>query len=676
MNRLQRVVGRWVRSWRVTPPRSIVAFVLAVLIVPDGRMRGRRYTFEAQPVWRLWFEAIASGQWSEYVATGPSQSGKTLACFIAPMLYHLTELIEPYVLGVPYEAMVANKWEADVVPVMRASPELRALLPRHGSGSGGGRVRDSVTLANGAICKFMSAGGQDAAKAGFTTRVFGITEAKGFSEIRGASDEADPRRQLQARQASYPRDQRVSYTEGTLGMSDQLPHTLAGLSTGSTAVSPCPHCKSWIVCEREHLAGWQEAKSQSEAAEKAHWVCPECGKKITDNQRRKSLSGCRLIHRGQTIDRRGRVRGPEPKTRRFYFRINAWHNCFTSAGDIAEMEWAAATLPEDTSERLSAERELCQFVWAVPWDPPKLDVDVVVDKKEIADRRMDLGRGRVPRDTVRLTCGTDIGIREGWYLQLATRADGSRHVADYGKFDIDSANQELAPAVIAALNDLREYLAAGLTKPDGEIVYPGECWWDASYQPDAVRRFVLKHSRGDVHATDLAAYGRGETAMNRSVYAPPKGGKGVRVRQIAEDAKWYVERVKGKRDLRLYWDTDATKYEILQMLTLPSEAAGSLTLHSGTAKEHERLARHLTAEPLVTIRDALGRSRTKFERKGPNHLLDCLAMAIRAEGRLAWRTASTPGRSKASAAGGRWYGGGGQPAAATAERDDVGGWYD
>ncbi len=49
----------------------------------------------------------------------------------------------------------------------------------------------------------MSAGSDDAGKAGFTARVLGVTEAARFSSNGDASVEADPLRQLRARQRSF-----------------------------------------------------------------------------------------------------------------------------------------------------------------------------------------------------------------------------------------------------------------------------------------------------------------------------------------------------------------------------------------------------------------------------------------------------------------------------------------
>jgi hypothetical protein len=633
----------------------MMEFATKDVVVPDGKSKGQRYSFDRQPVLRLWFEAIDAALWNEYVFTAPSQFGKTLSGFVIPLLYHVCEVQENYVLGLPYGDMIANKWEADIQPVLSASPRLRGLLPKHGSGSGGGRVRDSVTFANGQIVKFMSAGGGDATKAGFTARVFGITEAKAFSDVSETSDEADARRQLQARQRSYPAAERVSYTEGTLGRSDQLPHSLHALSSGSEIRSPCPHCKTYIICEREHLVGWQDAKTEEQAAADAYFICPTCSKKINERQRIGSLKSAVLLHRGQTIDKSGKIKGKRPASRRLYFRANAWHNCFVSAGDIARDEWKAAQLLPDSPDQQSADRELCQFIWCLPWDPPKLDTDFELDKITISNRRRNLPRGKVPAETVRVTAGVDMGMRRGWYCQVATLADGSRHVADYGPFDVPSGEMELGKAIKVALTQLREHFETGLTYPDGRVIVAAERWYDAGYQPAAVLEFVLEHAAGDIHAPDVATYGRGSTSLEKSTFVLPSTGKNQKVRQIGTDRLWFLQREKGTRNLKLYWDTDTIKYNFYQSLTLPSDAAGCVTLYSGLGKEHERLVKHWTNEPLIKIRDSLGREKEIFVRKGAQHLLDAMAMAICADGRLAWRQETYAERFPSSRTQCDWY---------------------
>ncbi len=78
------------------------------IVIPKGRFEGRRFRCDRQPYSRLWFDAVSSGLWTRFVATGPSQTGKTLSCFIIPIMYHLCMIGETVICGLPDMAMAAG----------------------------------------------------------------------------------------------------------------------------------------------------------------------------------------------------------------------------------------------------------------------------------------------------------------------------------------------------------------------------------------------------------------------------------------------------------------------------------------------------------------------------------------------------------------------------------------
>jgi hypothetical protein len=86
---------RWFLS-RARPPRlrTMREFAEQEIVIPDGPFANRHFRCSRQPYTGLWFDALDSGHWNRCVATGPTQSGKTLACFIIPLLYHLFEIGE------------------------------------------------------------------------------------------------------------------------------------------------------------------------------------------------------------------------------------------------------------------------------------------------------------------------------------------------------------------------------------------------------------------------------------------------------------------------------------------------------------------------------------------------------------------------------------------------------
>ena len=109
--------------------------------------------------------------------------------------------------------MAADKWREHILPAIEHS-RYRDLLPKRGGGSRGGRV-ESLKFANGATLKYMSGGGGDKSRAGFTSRVVVITETDGMDEPGRSSREADKVSQLIARTRAYGERARI-YMECTV----------------------------------------------------------------------------------------------------------------------------------------------------------------------------------------------------------------------------------------------------------------------------------------------------------------------------------------------------------------------------------------------------------------------------------------------------------------------------
>lgn len=650
INSLRIELTRSLRFGISKPPRTYRQWLEQCVVIPDGKFKGQRFRVDRQPVVGLWIDAIDSGNYTELDFTAPSQFGKTLIAFVGPLLYHACEIAENYVLGVPFSDMAANKWELDVKPVMQASPDLRRLLPTAGAGSAGGKIRDMITLRNGVAIKLMSAGADDAGKAGFTARVLGVTEAARFSSNGDSSVEADPLRQLRARQRSYEDHERRTYVEGTTTIEDELPWALKRISTDSRIAAPCPHCEAWITPERDDLVGWNAARTENEAAELGFWACTACGQKIDEHERKAALLKAKLVHRGQEVDKQGRIVGESPDTSRLFFRASAFHNMFLSAASIAKDEWRAQQIPEDSVERHSADRELCQFVHCVPYVEPLFAEDLVLDKKAIGGRRNDLPQHILPADTKWLTLGCDIGEKKLWYLFLATRVDAQgniyRHIPAYGDVDVPSDRMKLDKALFRALGEVRSLAERGFAiAGTSTFRQPDQEWYDCNFETETVLAFIravnankpMDPSHRKYQAI-VGAYGRGSTAISKTRWNAPRKTNNE-IRDIDPSLLWYCAKIAKAGTFAVYWDSDTTKWQTQQALTLRArldgqdgQTPGSVTLYAGPSKIHERFSQHVTNERLETKITIRGETRA-WIRHGANHLLDCLGMAWRATDR-------------------------------------------
>ncbi len=627
---------------RIKPRRSMREFAESDVIIPTGQYRGLPFRCSRQPYSRCLFDALDSGLWSEHVITGPSQSGKTLSAHVIPVLHRIAEVRRNIVNALPDIRMANDKWFSDFLPVILASPGLIDLLPKSGPGSKGGQVKNSIAFSNNAIMKYMTTGGSDQARAGFTADggVF-VTELAGFSASGESSVEANPLKQIEARMRSLTRRDRYLVAEGTVSLEDQLPWSLRANSTRSRLVSPCPHCEAWISPEREDLAGWDSAESEIEAGDKASFFCPACGESINESERLKSLQDLVLLHDGQTI-RRGKVVGKLPETLRLWFRWSAWHNALLSVGDVAIDEWRKSRMDPESQEAENAERELCQFVWCTPYTPPKIVIDELA-KGDVARRASDLPRGEMPDDTIWLGVGADCGMYALHWCVIAQRTAGGFHVVDYGTIDVlrrgtgtaTTRGKDAGRALLEALAELKKRCEIGWSRrqPDHVLI-------DANYLADEVHAFARR--AGTIFTPSL---GRGMGQGSQEHYAHPVK-KTLDIRVIGE--RFHVRRHPKHRTLYAMMDVNHWKSRIHRALRVDADQAGALTMFLDQQYHHETFDRHLRAEQQ---RQEFHARRGQVEvwtndEKKPNHYFDATVGAMVG---LAWcresASASLPGET-------------------------------
>lgn len=579
------------RHARAPRLRTMREFAEQEIVIPDGPFEGQRFRVDRQPYTGLWFAAIASALFNRFVATGPTQSGKTLCAFVIPILYHLFEIGETVVCGVPDMDMAGDKWREDILPVIRRS-RFADLLPRRGGGSRGGKV-ESITFGNGATLKFMSGGGGDKSRAGFTSRVLVVTEIDGMDESGGTSREADKITQMEGRTRAYAGRKRI-YLECTVSVKEGRTWREYQAGTTSRIVLPCPHCRAWVTPEREHFHGWQDADDEIQAGKLARFHCPDCGAAWTDRQRRDANLAGRLVHRGQQIDATGQVSGDFPATRTLGFRWSAVNNLFVTAADIGADEHKASQAEDEDN----AEREMRQFVWALYYRPPIWD-DTPLDAKKVCRRFAAAGKGFVPADAEYLTTAIDLHKRIGWWSTLAWFPGGGGHVVDYGSFEIPSDSMGVERAMLAALRDFRdEVIEPGWATSAGDARVPGRVLLDARYQGEVVYRFVRESGR-----RYLPAMGHGATQHGSTRYQKPKK-KQKTILHIGEE--YHIVASPKDRCHILHADADHWKSWIHQRLSTPVLDAdgirrpGAMTFYHSTNKnEHITITKHVTAEKQV-----------------------------------------------------------------------------
>lgn len=600
-------------AWRCIPPRirKMRQFANEEIVIPDGRFEGRRYNTDRQPYSRLWLDLVDSGLWNRFFATGPTQSGKTLSCFIIPTLYHLFEVQETVICAVPQMEMARDKWNEDLLPAIEKS-RYRELLPTKGGGSKGGAV-ESVRFRNGVTLKFMSGGGNDKKRAAFTSRIVVITEVDGMDQAGEASREADKITQIEARTLSYGSLKRI-YGECTVSIEEGRTWKEYTGGTETRIAVPCHDCHGWVTPEREDLFGWNDAPNVIEARSGANFTCPSCGVLWSDRQRRTANENAIALHRGQTMEPDGIV-GDRPQTGTLGFRWNAFNNMFWDTADIAADEWEASR--SENSD--NAEKEQLQFKWAKPYKPD-IEATVNISASAIMARTTPLAQGLIPRDTLYLTAGMDLGMYWNHWVLLAFRDGGTPHVVDYGAFEVRSPAVGVERATAIALQEFRDVCEYGWANIDGSRRSPDRVLIDSGYQTHEVYAFTRDFGAGRYWAVD--GIGMAQDGGSGSYHAPTSISGNIL--HIGEN--YHIE--KHSTGMVIKADANEWKTWAHKRLTTPIGQPGAMTLFQVEGRQHEQFAKHLTSEQAMDKWIPLKGLKTIWEKKQKkNHWFDALYYA-------------------------------------------------
>lgn len=598
--------------------RTFREFAEQEIVLPTGPDRNFRYRADRNPFSQLLLNELDSGQWKRFFTTGPRQSGKTLHGSCMPVMYHLFEIGEDVIYGVPDLNMVGDKWAKDLEPIIAAS-RYREFLPTKGSGSRGGKITQ-IQFKNGATLKFMTAGGGDKGRAGYTSRILVVTEVDGFDRVSEASKEGDKFSQIEECTSSFI--QRRIYAECTVTDDKGRTWTEYSAGTQSRIAIRCPHCQVYVTPERENLIGWQDAIDVISAGENARVACPSCGAMWTEAERAAANRDCRLVHRGQEITADGKITGPLPRTETLGFRWTAINNLLVPISVAAQKEWTAARSPDEEN----SDKVLRQFTWALPHQPEAIDLSQL-DAVSICQRVTKDARGRIPSGATRIGFGVDLGQHFLNWTALAEFANESTHVFDYGTWDVHSDSMEVDRALLKALREIREQVCIPGWESDDGRVSPDMHLVDSGWFPDVAYAFC-RESGPDW----LPSKGVGGGRERQLAYRQPKNtGTGV---AFIGDA-YHVVRLTKKRVKLLEVDPDAWKARVHSALGVPVGQPGAMTLFQAMgnagkadAQSHRRYANHIVAEKLEERWEpGRGVVRRFIQIRPQNHYLDSTTLA-------------------------------------------------
>ena len=561
-------IRRMFREMRPPVRRTFREFAESEIILPTGPRAGMPFRCDYMPWTADVLAAFDAGKYRRYFLSGPVQSGKTLLGFVLPLMYHLFEVVEPVIVGVPKIDLAQGIWEDRILPAIQRS-RYADQVPSRGAGSRGGKFL-SVRFRNGATLRFMGAGGGDAQRSSFTARVVVLTEIDKMDEPGAASREADPITQLEARAASYGARARV-YGECTMSIPEgRIYREVVEWGTDSRVVMPCPACGERIAPEREGLSGWQDGADVMAARAGARFSCPKCGALWDEAERATALRG-------------SRVEAPVEKTTNTWgFRWNQVSSALVALADIAEQEWRAAK-----SENPEDERAVKQFVWALPAPREERVALAGLSRDIVLSHVSKHPRGTMPEGCKWLTVGIDLGLWTCWYSAWSWREDAQGYCIDYNPLEVPQERGQPDPARI--LTALRAFRAdtleagwAGGRKPDLVLVDSGG---ESRFQAMAYA-WVSEGAKGGYYPSKGRGSGRNQEGWHKPAASP---------RTLALGESWaIVAQADGTPLVELH--SDAWKRAVHSGFASPAGAPGALMLYAGTPLDHLAFARHITAE--------------------------------------------------------------------------------
>jgi len=580
------------------------------IILPTGPHEGRRFSCDRNPWNGLYLDQIDSGNWTSISLTAMRQGGKTLIGSAIPVCYHLFELRETVIYAVPTTDMAMDKWNRDLLPVIKSS-RYADMIPKVGSGSRGGEFV-TIQFANGAVLRFMTGGGSDKSRAGFTARVIVETETDGMDESGGKSDETDKLTQIEGCCRAYGSMKRI-YRECTASTeSGRIWREVTG-GTNSRIYIKCQHCGEYVLPERNHFAGWQTADTENEAAREAHLICPSCGTAWSEDDRKNANRDCRIVHAGQTIDRSGIVHGPVPDTKSFGLRVSFVNNLLEDQSVVGVDEWKASRAADTDL----AERQMLQYVWAMPYSSEATTL-TTQDSSSIARRTISYGRGVVPDDATFITVGMDQGKRLCHWVAFAWRNGVTPHIIDYGRQEVASDEIEEEKALLLAMRDFRDTVLKQGWKTSNGTMTSSLSFFDRGWLPGVVTKFCEESENC------FPSFGLGVRRFGG--LAGEKRDTGTIVKAV-KDGYMLVTMPTCRKPV-IEVNSDHWKSWIHSRLNVKTTESGALTLYQSPPHEHLWICKHFVAEKkeeefvagkgLVTRWVAINRN---------NHGLDAAALA-------------------------------------------------
>jgi len=597
----------FIQAARCKPVRTFLQFAEEEVVLPEtGPKGGELFDADFMPFTRLVLQEFENPAYRRFFAAGPTQSGKTLLFFNIPLLYHLCELQEDVIIGVPSIDMAQDIYEDRILPILLNSG-YAWILPTSGIGSKGGRFT-KIRMKNGATLRFMGTS-KDAQVSSHTARVVIMTEIDKMAASKQKKEETDPVGQLEARTHSFGDDFRI-YGECTMSNEGgRIFNETTIFGTNTRVFFKCSYCGEYIEPKREDFIGWQDQPDELAAGEEAGLACSECGSIWNEEDRLESLNNPMLVSEGQTV-KDGNLTGKRKNTITFGMKWNAVASRMVPFKMLARDEWLAAK-DEDNEDR---QKLVVQFRWAMPYKSKKTSL-IGVSEQVVMNKTNNWMKGIVPDHALKLTCFVDVGAYICWYGLVAWAEKAIGHLITYGSLHVDQGKEIDEMRVKQTLRAFRDdYLAPGFKFKDG-IKQIDACGVDAGYLTDTIYDFC-KESGARYMAT--MGFGSGVSHGKRQGQWQKKVDK--EGQKIGNN--WHiVKQPNGQWLLEMH--ADHWKRKVHAGFNAEPGTPGSISLFKADPRVHRNFAQQICAEQeQEEFKESIGVVKKFVVLGKQNHFLD------------------------------------------------------
>ena len=557
------------------PPERLTVSEWAVRhrrLSPEGSAFTGRFRLESAPYQQEPMEAVSDAEVQTVVLMWASQTGKTEALNNI-VGYFMQEEPSPMLVLQPTLDM-AETWSKDrLAPMIRDTPALRPLVADSRSRDSGNTVLHK-RFTGGHVS--VAGANSPASLASRPIRVVLCDEVDRYPPSAGA--EGDPISLAQKRSDTFfnavhvltstPTIKGLSRIEAEFDLTDQRRWFMA-----------CPHCKHGHTFEWAQVT-WDKDTDGSHMPETAHLVCPECGKKITDQQR-------------QSMVRSGAWAATAPFNGKRGYHLNGLHSLFPPRkGYTTRLHQAVAQFLDAKHRGVESMKAWCNTFLANTWE----ESGETVSASPLMARREPYG-DKIPEDALLLTCGVDCQD-DRLEAELVAWGEGEECWGiEYRTFYGSISNP-------ATWQQLDEWLMLSWQHEGGTQMRVASAMIDTGYQTKTVYDFCKPREVRRVHAI------KGMAGQNRPIVSRPSRANSGKVALFG-------------------LGVDSAKELIYSRLKIDTAGAGYCHFPIGNGYDEEYFEQ-LTAEKAVTKTKAGTPVRVWVKTRARNEALDVRVYALAA----------------------------------------------